>query len=510
MINIICKEKKEMESINVSKRNVNRVSNLLFDRLVMGEKEKVLMILMSMFGRLCYEDLEEVYMDGCMVLWNRWKENKVHLQDEGVVKFLIKICKNIGMHYLRGVRDDVLSLDVLMEDRIEKESGEECCNIGDMFDVMDGGMNENDDNEMMERLKNVWEKLSDVDKIILVSYYWDGLKMEEIVKRVGYKSVDSVKSKKSKCLKRMLEMMKKEKAADQLPSLRSVPIRENISSYIFLSFENSLPRERLRIVQHIASQILIQSAYRFHVLIAQFKLHDFHILLEVVWLASWNRDEVTLHNPSQHNLRSRLAIFLSKRLQQWKTNHINVALTKRTPCLNLNAKLAIVGYVLFLSQERMNLNLIDDRTHLSIRKQVLQMMTVEIAHAKRANLPLLHKTLHHLPSVLHTVLHWPMNEQQVKIVSLELSKTLLNRLAHTLLSLSHHVWRHLSGEENLLASHPAVNDSQSHFCLIVITLSCINVTKSRLKSKLHIARCSITLQSPCSHTNLWNPHAIIQ
>lgn len=226
MINIICKEKKEMESINVSKRNVNRVSNLLFDRLVMGEKEKVLMILMSMFGRLCYEDLEEVYMDGCMVLWNRWKENKVHLQDEGIVKFLIKICKNIGMHYLRGVRDDVLSLDVLMEDRVEKDSGEECFNIGDMFDVMDGGMNENDDNEMMERLKNVWEKLSDVDKIILVSYYWDGLKMEEIVKRVGYKSVDSVKSKKSKCLKRMLEMMKKEKAADQLPSLRSVPIRE--------------------------------------------------------------------------------------------------------------------------------------------------------------------------------------------------------------------------------------------------------------------------------------------
>lgn len=207
-----------MESINVSKRNVNRVSNLLFEKLVDGEKDKVLMMLMSMFGRLCFEDLEEVYMDGCMVLWNRWKEKKISLKDEGVVKYLIKICKNIGMHYLRGVRDDVLSLDKLMEDRIEKEHEEESYDIGYMFDVVDGGMNEDDENEVMKRMKKAWEKLSDIDKTILVSYYWDGMKMEEIVKRVGYKSVDSVKNKKSKCLKRMLEMMKKEKAANRLPS----------------------------------------------------------------------------------------------------------------------------------------------------------------------------------------------------------------------------------------------------------------------------------------------------
>ena len=76
--------------------------------------------------------------------------------------------------------------------------------IEEMFDVMDEGGN---DGEIFERLEMVWKKLKDVDRMILESYYVDGCKMEEIAKRIGYKNGNSVKSKKNKVLRKMMEMM---------------------------------------------------------------------------------------------------------------------------------------------------------------------------------------------------------------------------------------------------------------------------------------------------------------
>jgi hypothetical protein len=54
----------------------------------------------------------------------------------------------------------------------------------------------------------VWAKLKEVDRMILESYYVDGCKMEEIAKKIGYRNGNSVKSKKNKVLKKMMEMMK--------------------------------------------------------------------------------------------------------------------------------------------------------------------------------------------------------------------------------------------------------------------------------------------------------------
>ena len=72
------------------------------------------------------------------------------------------------------------------------------------FDVMDERGNED---EKYEKLERVWNKLKDVDRMILESYYVDGCKMDEIAKRIGYKNGNSVKSKKNKVLRRMMEMM---------------------------------------------------------------------------------------------------------------------------------------------------------------------------------------------------------------------------------------------------------------------------------------------------------------
>jgi len=176
---------KEMVKLSSAdeRRNISRVRNLLFSKVINGEKDRVMMVLMSVFGRLTYEELEEVYGDGCLVLWNKLEEGVCRLEGNSMVTYLIRVCKNIGMHYLRKVRDDMDSLDELMSrsgDCVGDEDG-----LMKVFDVIDEGGDEEKD--VFKKLDEVWEKLSDVDVMILDCYYNEGCKMDEIARRVGYK-----------------------------------------------------------------------------------------------------------------------------------------------------------------------------------------------------------------------------------------------------------------------------------------------------------------------------------
>ena len=201
-------ESVEKLSLMEEKRGLLGVSSLIFNKVVDGERENVLMRLMGKFKSLRFEDLEEVYNDGCLVLWDKMMDKEFKLKERSMVGYLVRICRNIGMHYLRKVNEDVESLDRIMERGYEVREDDER-GIEEIFDVMEERGN---DNEIFERLDMVWSKLKIVDRMILESYYVDGCKMEEIAKRVGYRNGNSVKSKKNKVLRRMMEMMKEERA----------------------------------------------------------------------------------------------------------------------------------------------------------------------------------------------------------------------------------------------------------------------------------------------------------
>ena len=196
-------EEVEKLSLADEKRGLLGVSSLIYNKVVDGERENVLMRLMGEFKSLRFEDLEEIYDDGCLVLWEKMRDKEFELREKSLVGYLVRICSNIGMHYLMKVNEDVESLDRIFERgfemRDEYESG-----IGEMFDVMDE--RENAD-EIFERLDKVWKKLKKTDQMILESYYVDGCRMEEIAKRIGYRNGNSVKSKKNKVLRKMMEMM---------------------------------------------------------------------------------------------------------------------------------------------------------------------------------------------------------------------------------------------------------------------------------------------------------------
>ena len=204
----------EKLSLMEEKRGLQGVSSLIYNKVVDGERENVLLRLMGKFKSLRFEDLEEVYDDGCLVLWEKMMDREFELREKSLVGYLVRVCRNIGMHYLRKVNEDIESLDRIMERGYEMSEDDER-GIEAMFDVMEEKGNED---EVFERLDRVWSKLKNVDRMILESYYVDGCRMEEIAKRVGYRNGNSVKSKKNKVLRKMLEMMREGEDFKDLPN----------------------------------------------------------------------------------------------------------------------------------------------------------------------------------------------------------------------------------------------------------------------------------------------------
>ena len=206
-------ENVEKLSLMEEKRGLLGVSSLIFNKVVDGERENVLMRLMGRFKSLRFEDLEEVYDDGCLVLWEKMMDREFELREKSLVGYLVRICRNIGMHYLRKVNEDIESLDRIMERGYEMKEDDDR-GIEAMFDVME---EKGSENEIFEKLDMAWSKLKKVDRMILESYYVDGCRMEEIARRVGYRNGNSVKSKKNKVLSRMMEMMKEGADFKDLP-----------------------------------------------------------------------------------------------------------------------------------------------------------------------------------------------------------------------------------------------------------------------------------------------------
>ena len=207
-------EEVEKLSLKEEKRGLLSVSSLIFNKVVDGERDYVLMKLMGMFKGLRFEDLEEVYDDGCLVLWEKMMDREFELREKSLVGYLVRICRNVGMHYLRKVNEDIESLDRILERGYEVKENDEN-GMRAMFDVMEEKGNED---EIFEKLDMVWEKLKKVDRMILESYYVDGCRMEEIARRIGYRNGNSVKSKKNKVLRKMMEMMREGEDFKDLPN----------------------------------------------------------------------------------------------------------------------------------------------------------------------------------------------------------------------------------------------------------------------------------------------------
>jgi len=213
-INVSGFDEEEIKSFSQQKKEVIRSRQQLFAHLVENERERTLMMLISRFEKLSYEELEEVYDDGCMMLWEKMMDEEFELIEGSIVGLLRRMCWGVGNHYLRNKKDYVLSLDALLENS-DESVGEEDSGLAEIFDVFEEEMS---DEERLNRFDEVWKELKKVDKMILTSYYVEDCKLEEVALRVGYKNGNTVRSRKDKVLKKMLKMMQEERSNNS-PSL---------------------------------------------------------------------------------------------------------------------------------------------------------------------------------------------------------------------------------------------------------------------------------------------------
>ena len=71
----------EKLSLMEEKRGLLGVSRLIYNKVVDEMRENVLMRLMGNFKSLRFEDLEEVYDDGCLVLWEKMMDKEFELKE---------------------------------------------------------------------------------------------------------------------------------------------------------------------------------------------------------------------------------------------------------------------------------------------------------------------------------------------------------------------------------------------------------------------------------------------
>ena len=79
----------EKLSLMEEKRGLLGVSSLIYNKVVDGERENVLLRLMGKFKSLRFEDLEEVYDDGCLVLWEKMMDREFELREKSLVGYLV-------------------------------------------------------------------------------------------------------------------------------------------------------------------------------------------------------------------------------------------------------------------------------------------------------------------------------------------------------------------------------------------------------------------------------------
>lgn len=164
----------------------------ILDRISRGD-ERVLDYLYKKYYRMMTkivlsnsgteEEAKDVYQEALLAFWQKAAKGQLVLTSK-ISTYLYSICLNQWRKEL---------------DRKSRLSS----------DVVDG--EEYQQHEAKERLKIVMEcidDLGDVCKKVLTLYYFDGLNMQEVAKKMNFANTDTAKTKKYKCKKKLDTLIK--------------------------------------------------------------------------------------------------------------------------------------------------------------------------------------------------------------------------------------------------------------------------------------------------------------
>lgn len=143
-------------------------------------------------------DLDEVLQEAVIVLWQQAQKPEFGLTSK-LDTLLYGIARNIWLKELRR-RKRMVSND----------------DDGRNYEYIDENEKESNTKESTLILLKYVQKLSEACRDILHLFYFDGLDMEDIAKRLNFANADTVKAKKYQCKKKLEEMVKKDFSFEDL------------------------------------------------------------------------------------------------------------------------------------------------------------------------------------------------------------------------------------------------------------------------------------------------------
>lgn len=129
------------------------------------------------------EEAKDVYQEALLVFWQKASSGNLVLTSK-ISTYLYSICLNQWRKEL---------------DRKSRLSGE-------MVDSME--FQSHEDQERLSIVMKCIEELGDTCKKILTYYYFDGLSMSDIAKRMNFANTDTAKTKKYKCKMKLDNLIK--------------------------------------------------------------------------------------------------------------------------------------------------------------------------------------------------------------------------------------------------------------------------------------------------------------
>lgn len=148
--------------------------------------------------KLTNEDLEDIFQDSLLKLMAKVKNGGVTVSREGALfSYLVQIGKLTACNFIRKRKNLTSEEKVIISYNLHKE-------VDDVEVPVEVKQQTQD-----EFLDRAYDSLPDTCKKIFKKYYWEHKPFDEIADIIGYGTIDSVKTKKSKCMKQFKDFAKK-------------------------------------------------------------------------------------------------------------------------------------------------------------------------------------------------------------------------------------------------------------------------------------------------------------
>lgn len=148
--------------------------------------------------KLTNEDLEDIFQDSLLKLMEKVKSGGVTISREGALfSYLVQIGKLTACNFIRKRKNLTSEEKVIISYNLHKE-------VDDVEVPVEVKQLTQD-----EFLDRAYDSLPDTCKKIFKKYYWEHKPFDEIADTIGYGTIDSVKTKKSKCMKQFKDFAKK-------------------------------------------------------------------------------------------------------------------------------------------------------------------------------------------------------------------------------------------------------------------------------------------------------------